>query len=381
MQTELLEAPGLDVAAEPGWWRSVLARDRALDGVFVYAVASTRIYCRPSCPSRRPRPEQVAFFLRPAEAERAGFRPCRRCRPADAADPGPLELVRRVCAVIEAAPDGRPTLADLGAAVGLSPQHMQRVFKRATGLSPRQYAEAHRLERFKSAVKAGADVTGALYDAGYGSSSRLYERAPERLGMTPGAYRRGGAGMAIGFTVVPCPLNLLLVAATERGVCFISMGDREADLEAALRREFPAAAIHRDDAGFREWVDAVVRYLEGHRHDLDLPLDVRATAFRWRVWAALRAIPYGSTRTYGQIALELGQPSASRAVARACATNPVSLAIPCHRVVGADGGLTGYRWGLERKRALLEREGGHLPPRPPFPEQGRGVTTKGGGWP
>ncbi|HUS13884.1 MAG TPA: bifunctional DNA-binding transcriptional regulator/O6-methylguanine-DNA methyltransferase Ada, partial [Chloroflexia bacterium] len=335
----------------------VATRDHAADGEFVYGVRSTGIYCRPSCPSRRPGRTQTVFFRVPEAAEQAGFRACRRCRPTGVAARDPqVDAVRRACRAIEAHAGGPLTLEALGAQMGLSPAHAQRTFKRLMGVTPRQYADAVRLRRFKSGVRAGAAVTEALYDAGYGSSSRLYERAPAQLGMTPATYRRGGAGAAISYTLAGCPLGRLLVAATERGVCAVMLGDTDAELEAALQADYPAATITPDGEGLQEWVGALVRHLAGDPAALDLPLDIQGTAFQWRVWEALRAIPAGSTLSYGAIAAALGQPGAARAVGRACATNPVSLLIPCHRAVGSDGSVTGYRWGVARKRALLAQE-------------------------
>jgi AraC family transcriptional regulator of adaptative response/methylated-DNA-[protein]-cysteine methyltransferase len=293
----------------------------------------------------------------PEAARRCGYRPCRRCRPdhATAADPH-VETVRAVCRHIEANLEGPLTLADLGRRAGLSPAHLQRVFKQLTGISPRQYADACRLGRLKARLKTKGTVTTALYEAGYGSSSRLYERAASQLGMTPAAYQRGGPSSHIRYTLVDCPLGRLLLAGTDRGVCAVYLGDADAPLEGELRREFPAARVEHDDAGLAAWAGELVEHLGGRQPHLDLPLDVRATAFQWRVWQELRAIPAGSTRTYGEVAEALGRPSAARAVARACATNPASVLIPCHRVVREDGGLGGYRWGLKRKRALLDRE-------------------------
>jgi AraC family transcriptional regulator of adaptative response/methylated-DNA-[protein]-cysteine methyltransferase len=338
-------------------WQAVLAREPGFDGAFVYAVRSTGIFCRPTCPSRRPRREQVLFFGQPAAAEQAGFRACRRCRPGGPAhSASQSDLAERARLLIEAHPDQALTLDELGAQVGASPHHLQRVFKRVIGITPRQYAEARRLDRLKNRLKEGDSVTTALYEAGYNSSSQLYEQAPERLGMTPATYRRGGAGARIGYSIADTPLGRLLVAATERGVCFVSLADADAPLEAALAREYPAAAIERDDARLGEWLGAIARHLSGDEPRLDLPLDVQATAFQWRVWEALKAIPYGDTRSYRQIAEALGDRNAARAVARACATNPVALVIPCHRVVREGGDMGGYRWGLERKQALLQRE-------------------------
>ncbi|HXG08888.1 MAG TPA: methylated-DNA--[protein]-cysteine S-methyltransferase [Gemmataceae bacterium] len=271
----------------------------------------------------------------------------------------PAETIRRACRYIEANLEDRLTLEVLGAHVGLSPAHLQRLFKRVTGITPRQYADACRLGRFKSRLKQRRTVTMALYEAGYGSSSRLYERAAAQLGMTPATYRRGGRGMRIGYTIVDSPLGRLLLAATERGICGVCLGDSDRALAAALRREYPAAEIRRDGVCLGPWIEEFLNYLRGQQPHLDLPLDVQATAFQWRVWQELRSIPYGETRTYAEIARALGQPTAVRAVARACASNPVALIIPCHRVVREDGGLGGYRWGLKRKQALLEQERAH----------------------
>lgn len=342
-------------------WQRVLDRDRAADGAFVYGVETTGIYCRPSCPSRRPaNPSRVAFFDIPEAAERAGFRACKRCKPeaADAVDPA-LRAVRSACAAIDAADEVMPGLDDLADVTGLSPHHLQRTFSRVMGVSPKAYADARKLERFKAGVKSGEDVTQAMYGAGYGSSSRLYEQAAAKLGMTPASYAKGGQGAKIAYAIRPCPLGLVLIAATEVGVAMIGFGDTEAYLEDELRTDFPAAEIVRDDDRIGAWVEPVLAYLEGAAPPHDLPLDVRATAFQMRVWRELIRIPPGETRTYGEIAARLGKPKAARAVGRACATNPVSITIPCHRAVGADGSLTGYRWGKHRKAKLLadERDG------------------------
>ena len=338
-------------------WQAVMARDARADGSFVYAVRSTGIYCRPSCASRRPRRERTAFFADAAAAEHAGFRACRRCRPSEpgAADPW-VERVRDACRLLAGDLEGRMTLRALSARIGGSPGHLQRNFKRIAGVSPREYADACRLERVKRELKGGAAVTTALYEAGYGSSSRLYERAASQMGMTPATYSRGGAGMVIQFAVASCPLGRLLVAATPRGVCAIRMGSDAAALEHDLRREFPEATVVRDTGSLLRTMQAVVAHLEGRRQTLDLPLDVRATAFQRQVWQALAAIPYGSTRSYKEIAEAVGRPRAARAVARACAANPVALAIPCHRVVPSAGGTGGYRWGAARKKALIAKE-------------------------
>jgi AraC family transcriptional regulator of adaptative response/methylated-DNA-[protein]-cysteine methyltransferase len=339
-------------------WQAVLAHDRRADGRFVYAVRSTGVYCRPSCPSRRPRRHVVTFFDAPADAERAGFRACRRCRPDEtaAADPW-IEKIRRACVYL-ANVDGHPSLATLARRVGGSPYHLQRNFKRLVGVSPREYAEACRLRKVKRRLRQGEGVTGAMLDAGYGSSSRFYERAAPMLGMAPSTYRRGGAGMSIRYTIVDSPLGRLLVGATPRGVCAVAMGTSDADLERALAREYPAAAIAADEGSLSQWTTEILAHLAGRQPRLDLPLDVQATAFQWQVWEALRRIPYGETRTYGEIAKTIGRPRAVRAVARACATNPVALAIPCHRVVSTGGGASGYRWGVSRKKTLLAHERG-----------------------
>ena len=273
----------------------------------------------------------------------------------DSADPH-VALVRRVCRRIEANLPGPLTLADLGSAARLSPAHLQRIFKRVTGITPRQYADACRLGRFKRRLRKEKNVTTAMYGAGYGSSSRLYERANGQLGMTPATYKRGGTQMQLRYTIVDSPLGRLLVAGSERGVSAVSLGESDAVLERLLREEYPAAYIVRDDAALSAWVRAIVRHLKGRQPHLHLPLDVQATAFQWRVWQELRKIPYGKTRSYGEVARAIGRPSAVRAVARAIATNPVAIIVPCHRVIGSDGSLTGYRWGVPRKRALLAKE-------------------------
>lgn len=339
------------------WWRAVVERDRRFDGRFVFAVRSTGIYCRPSCAARRPRRDRVVFFLQPEAAEQAGYRPCQRCRPSVVRVSDPQrEVVERVSRVIEANQEGPLTLARLSAEVGASPHHLQRTFKRLVGVTPRQYADARRLDGFKAHVRRGQDVTRALYEAGYGSSSRLYERASARLGMTPATYRRGGRGVRIAYTTAASPLGRLLVARTERGICAVSLGRSAAALEAELRREYPQAELRRDRNGLSKWVRAILRHLAGRQPRLDLPVDVQGTAFQCRVWEQLRHIPYGSTRSYGEVARAMGKPGAARAVGHACATNPVPLVIPCHRVIRDNGELGGYGLGLERKRALLEKE-------------------------
>lgn len=356
MNTHDYNMPGDEqIQADEARWQAVLARDGRHNGRFVYAVSSTGIYCRPSCPSRHPRRERVRFFAGPDEAERAGFRACKRCTPRAALSPE-VETVQCICRFIESEPDGPITLAALGAQAGLSPFHLQRLFKRVMGVTPRHYAATHRLGRFKGRVQDTEDVTGALYDAGYASSSGLYARAPLGLGMTPNTYARGGATMHIRYATSACSLGCVLVAATERGICTVTLGGTDVELEEALRREFPAAQIARDDLSLRAWTETLVRYVEGGQPLPDLPLDVMATAFQSRVWAALRAIPSGETRSYSQIAISIGRPTAARAVAQACAANPAALVIPCHRVVRENGHMGGYRWGIERKQQLLKQE-------------------------
>jgi AraC family transcriptional regulator of adaptative response/methylated-DNA-[protein]-cysteine methyltransferase len=344
-------------------WLAVQARDRGADGEFVYAVRSTGIYCRPSCPSRKPRREQVVFFSLAEAAEQKGFRPCRRCRPrAAVVRDGRTQAVAKVCREIErmiqsnGGEEARITLSELSARAGMSAHQLERAFRRVMGITPRQYADAQRMRRLKSRLRKGDDVTTALYDAGFGSSSRLYERAPAQLGMTPATYRKGGAGMQIHYTIVNSPLGRLLVGATDRGISALYLGEADGRLEEALHREYPRAEIQRDRNGLEGWVEKILAHLKGKEPHLDLPTDVQATAFQRRVWEELRKIPYGATRTYSEVARAIGKPKAIRAVARACATNPVSVVVPCHRVVREDGKLAGYRWGLERKEKLLAHE-------------------------
>ena len=338
-------------------WRAVIERNPSFDGNFFFAVRSTGIYCRPSCPARRPRRAQIAFFQTPDAAEQAGFRACRRCQPRNpSATDTQVELVRRLCRYIESRLDQPPTLEELRAEAGMSAFHLQRVFKRITGITPRQYAQTQRLSRFKTKVKKGASVTESMYNSGYGSSSRLYERASAELGMTPTTYQRNGKGMRIDYTIANCHLGKLLVAATPKGICSVRLGNRDASLEQEVLHEFPAAEVRRDDEALRESVEQILAHLDGRRPHLDLPLDVQATAFQRIVWQKLQEIPYGSTRSYSDVASAIGRPSATRAVARAIATNPVAVVIPCHRVIREDQSLGGYRWGVERKQKLLDRE-------------------------
>ena len=335
------------------YWQAVLERDAAMDGQFVFGVSSTGVYCKPSCPARKPRRDRVTFYATPDEAEAAGFRACLRCRPngqpADEPD-GQNLLVERARHYIEdhLGGDAPLTLAAIGAHAGASPYHLQRVFTRIMGVSPRRYAEDLRLQRLKEGLRAGDDVTGAMYAAGYGSSSRLYESAAGHLGMTPGSYRKGGEGVSISYTIVNCSLGRLLVASTGQGVCAVALSTDDSALERHVREEYPAARITRDDRGLAAWAEEVRAHVDRRQREMNLPVDVHGTPFQLRVWQELRAIPYGETRTYSEVARSLGRPSAARAVARACATNRVALLIPCHRVVREDGSLGGYRWGLDR---------------------------------
>ncbi len=351
-------------------WRAVDARDAAADGRFVFGVRSTGVYCRPSCKSRKALRKNVVFFALGAAAEEHGFRACKRCKPqmANPSDPR-VATVARVCREIEKhvgaesdalaateAAEARVTLAALGKTADLSPDQLERSFRAVMGISPRQYADAHRMRHLKGRLRKGDDVTTALYDAGFGSSSRLYERAPAHLGMTPATYRQGGKGMEIQYTIADSPLGRLLVAATEKGVSAVYLGDRDAVLERELKKEYPRATVAENKNGMKKWVGAIVEHLRGQEPHLDLPTDVQATAFQRRVWEELRRIPYGATRTYGEVAKLIGKPRAVRAVANACAANPTCVVVPCHRVIHKDGTLSGYRWGAERKRELLEKE-------------------------
>jgi AraC family transcriptional regulator of adaptative response/methylated-DNA-[protein]-cysteine methyltransferase len=329
-------------------WQAVVAKDARFDGQFVFAVSSTGVYCRPSCPSRRAHRERVRFFDLPEAAEQAGFRACLRCQPkrARVLDPQ-IELVQRVCRLLDDTESDTPKLAELATHAGVSVFHLQRTFKRVMGISPRQYVAARKFGNFKTLVRKGESVTNSLYESGFNSSSRLYEYASEELGMTPATYSRGGRGVNISYTIVTSTMGRLLVAVTERGVCAVRMGDDD-----------PHAQITREDSALRETVEKILNHLDQNEPRLDLPLDIRATAFQRQVWEKLRAIPYGQTVSYGDVAKSLGKPGAVRAVGRACATNPVALVIPCHRVVREDQSLGGYRWGLDRKKKLLEHERG-----------------------
>ena len=337
-------------------WSAVVAHDATQDGRFFYSVRTTGVYCRPGCASRQPRRENVAFYENAEAAEAAGFRPCKRCRPNEASSADRhVAAIGRACALIRAS-DTLPTLAELAAAAGISRFHFHRVFKQITGATPREWGKAHRLDRFAERLDSGEPIAAAVYAAGFGASSRAYAAAPNGLGMTPGARRRGGAGERIRFTVVATPLGQALVAATERGICMTALGDDRTGLEAELRQRFPKAELAAADAALAGWAERIVRFITQPGEQPDLPLDIRGTAFQARVWRALQKIPPGRTASYRDIAAVLGQPRAVRAVAQACATNKLALLVPCHRVVRSDGDLAGYRWGIERKRALLDRE-------------------------
>jgi AraC family transcriptional regulator of adaptative response/methylated-DNA-[protein]-cysteine methyltransferase len=336
-------------------WAAVQGRDPRFDQQFVYAVRSTGIYCRPSCPSRRPRREQVTFFGAPQEAEQAGFRACHRCHP-DRNGTSAQDVVARVCRYLEEHAERRVTLGELSRISGYSGFHLQRMFKKTLGISPRQYAAGRRLQDLKTRLREGYNVTAATYEAGYGSSSRIYEAANGRLGMTPATYGRGGAGMNIRYATATSPLGRVLVAATDRGVCAVQFGETDRQLQRSLREEFPAAEVKPAGADLRAWVQEVVNAVSGRQPHPGVPLDLQCTAFQRQVWEALLRIPYGSTRSYRQVAVDIGQPKAARAVARACATNPVAVLIPCHRVVSESGKMSGYRWGVQRKEKLLQRE-------------------------
>jgi len=338
-------------------WRAVCERDATAETVFVYAVASTGIYCRPTCASRRPRRDNVHFFPTPDNAAAAGYRPCKRCRPDQ---PSRTEreaaLIADSCRWLERAEEP-PSLAELATRAGLSPYHFHRLFKRVAGVTPHQYARGQRSRRLTEVLREGeATVTEALYQAGYNASSRCYEEAGRMLGMTPGRYRAGGAGLEIFHSVRPCSLGWVLVAVTERGICNVQFGDSTEALREALHRQFPRARISDADGGFDDWVDGVIQAIETPTHAAALPLDIQGSAFQIQVWEALRAIPAGDTASYAEIAQRIGRCTAARAVAQACASNPLAVLIPCHRVVRTDGGTGGYRWGEDRKRALLDRE-------------------------
>jgi AraC family transcriptional regulator of adaptative response/methylated-DNA-[protein]-cysteine methyltransferase len=335
-------------------WRAILARDDDVEGTFVFGVTSTGVYCRPGCPARTPRRENVRLFVTADEAESAGFRECRRCFPRS--EPAARRLVNEARRLIEAESEEAPGLDALAGQLGVSAGHLQRTFKRLTGVSPRKYAAHRRAEAFKARLRSGEDVTTATYAAGYGSISRVYDRSVDLLGMTPGTYRRGADGITVSYTTTDTPVGRVLLAATARGVCYIAIADNDEELEAAVRAEYPRAELRRDGEALSDYDAALGRYLASGMRETSLPLDLRGSPFQILVWQALRSIPAGETRSYSEIAASIGRPDATRAVARACATNPVPLVVPCHRAIRSNGETGGYRWGAQRKKALLAKE-------------------------
>ena len=349
-----LSAPRIPAATTA--WRAVVERDTRFDGRFVYGVSSTGVFCRPSCPSRQPRRDRVRFFANVESARTAGFRPCKRCRPGSEQPSRMQAAIARAIAYLEAHADRRVTLGELAVETALSPSHLQRGFKQTVGISPREYQDALRKRRFVERLRAGDTVSRATYEAGYGSSSRVYGRREVRAGMTPAVFRRKATGRQIRFTTVAVPLGRLLVAFTDEGVCAVELGASDDALERALRADFSNAVITRTHAGANAWVATIVDQARGRPAAHAVPLDVQGTAFQWKVWKALQRIPLGETRSYAQVARSIGNPNAVRAVASACARNPVAVTVPCHRVVKSSGELGGYRWGADVKAKLLERE-------------------------
>ncbi|MEP0909327.1 bifunctional DNA-binding transcriptional regulator/O6-methylguanine-DNA methyltransferase Ada [Leptolyngbya sp. GB1-A1] len=354
------------ILSEEILWQAVLQRDPAFEGLVFYGVSSTGIYCRPTCSSRKPQRDRVCFFDSAAAAEAAGYRPCKRCVPQEAIAPDAnVAKVLAVCRYLETQVDSIPTLAELGHTTAMSPTHLQRTFKQIVGVTPFQYADALRIERLKQHLRQGETIADALYETGYGASSRLYEKAPKQLGMTPATYQRAGEGKQIRYAIMQLPpwgtakqpsFGWLLVAATQQGLCSVRLGETALELEQELQQEFKAAQLQPDDPELQQWVQHLLDYLGGAQALPALPIDVQATAFQIRVWEALRAIPLGTTASYSDIAQQIGQPKSVRAVARACASNPIALVIPCHRVIQKGGGLSGYRWGIDRKQELLSLE-------------------------
>ncbi len=344
----------LTPGAADKFWQATVERDRRADGSFVFAVRSTHIYCRPSCPARRPLRQNALFFKDPQEAESCGFRACRRCRPKELAPAS--SLVSKVAALLANSAEESLRLEALATQVGSSPERLRRAFRATTGLSPRDFADAARMKQFKKLLREGLTIAEALYSCGFGSPSRIYEKTGSRLGMTPAEYRKGAPGMNMEYSITKTALGSVLVATTEKGISAIYLGENDKKLVAELRAEYPKAQLKENSRGHGDWTSEVCKRIEGATPSVELPLDVQATAFQRRVWNELQKIPWGTTRTYTEVAHALGKPKSVRAVARACATNPVSIVIPCHRVIRADGQLAGYRWGLNRKQELLERE-------------------------
>jgi len=354
-QTSIPEKSAISAQAAAEFWQATLARDPRANGKFFFGVRSTHVYCRPTCPARRPLRQNTLFFRTMQEAENHGYRPCLRCRPQEQLEA--VSLVQRAAKLLGgASEDEAIRLESIAAKLGTSTAKLRRAFRHMTGLSPREFVQAVRLEKFKKMLREGAEITDALYSCGYGSPSRIYEKTDAQLGMTPASYRKGGAGMKIGYTVAPSSLGRVLVAGTERGISAVYLGDDERALVSSLHKEYPRAEIARTKDSNSAWLKEILSRAEGHAPSVDLPLDVQATAFQRRVWQELQKIPRGATRTYTQVARALGRPRSVRAVARACATNPTSIVVPCHRVIRTDGALAGYRWGLPRKQKLLERE-------------------------
>jgi len=342
-------------SADPRW-NAVVARDHGFDGQFVFAVSTTGVYCRPSCAARRPRREKVSFFASADLAEKAGYRACLRCKPRSTAGNAQSDFAKPICRFIEQHLDEPITLDLLGRVFGQSPFHLQRRFKALTGITPRQYAESCRMRLLKRNLQAGSNVTRAMYDAGYGSSSRLYEKTSSQLGMTPDKYRRGAIATTIRYACAESPLGRMLIASTDRGICAIHFGDSDEELLEGLKREFPFALRKPDDGSLSVWIETMLSKLRGRELGKALPLDIQATAFQRRVWTYLQSIPFGETRSYSEVAKAIGEPRACRAVARACAANPVAVEIPCHRVGRKSGAAGGYRWGVRRKNVLLKLE-------------------------
>lgn len=336
------------------FWQAIKNNDARFNGAFIYGVSSTKIYCKPSCSSRNPKRKNVRFFGSFDKAETDGFRACQRCKPKGESLNPQTEYVIRACEILES--EEQITLEDLSAELGLSPSHFQKMFKEIIGVSPKKYAEIKRLEKFKGELKGGSEVIDAMYEAGFGSSSRLYENVAEKIGMTPAVYKKGGKNMKIDYTIADCDLGKLLVARTEKGICAVTFGDDDETLFENLEKEFTKAEISENGEHLKDFVEAILANLAGTNKTLDLPLDIQATAFQMRVWEALRNIPYGETVSYQDVAEKIGNKKAVRAVATACASNRAALVIPCHRVVRSNGELSGYRWGVERKKAILENE-------------------------
>lgn len=353
--------------SEQQMWEAVQRRDVTLDGRFFYGVMTTGIYCRPSCNSRQPLRKNVRFYREADAAERDGLRPCKRCKPEGRAAHGDATRIAEICLYIEAHASEKLPLAELARRANLSPFHFQRRFQAIVGVSPKEYAEACRLKTLRLELRTAPSVSDAIYGAGYGSVSRVYEKIDTRLGMTPAEYRAGGQGVRISYAVGETPLGVILIGATDRGICFLQFGDDEAILQSALRSEYPAARVDAmaatQAAQFRAWMQLLAEHLAGRRPQLELPLHTRGTAFQLEVWKYLQTIPYGEVRSYAEVAAAIGKPTAVRAVARACASNHVALLVPCHRVIRGDGSLSGYRWGLERKRVLIDQERAHREPR------------------